>query len=243
MTSTIIEVSHLTQKYGRHIIFEDFSLNLPEGNIIGLLGPNGAGKTTLMKILTGILRPATGEVKILGASMCHAKSRRHVLAHLSFLPQAFSADPMLTVSQFIEYNLWMRTFPKKETPEAIRAAIDSVGLNEQAHSKLRTLSGGMRQRAGIAAAIAGHPDLIILDEPTAGLDPQQRAQFRQVLATLDTTVLLSTHLVEDIESVATHLVVLAQGRAVHNGSPDVLVRDGDRSVQGLEQQYINLLQG
>ncbi|MFP7696941.1 ABC transporter ATP-binding protein [Trueperella sp. LYQ143] len=241
MSTTAINLCNFTQGYGKHTIFNELSLQIPSGGVIGLLGPNGAGKTTLLKSITGILKPKAGTVTIMGRAMSNAHERRLALQDLSFLPQDFSADPALTVRQFVEYNLWMRTFPKKQIADAAAHAIERVDLTKDANKKIRALSGGMRQRTGIAAAIAGTPQLIILDEPTAGLDPEQRAHFRQLLSQLNSTILLSTHLVEDVESAAQHLVVLSEGRVVHNGSSEVLVQDGDRSVRGLEQRYIELL--
>ncbi|MDD7385317.1 MAG: ATP-binding cassette domain-containing protein [Actinomycetaceae bacterium] len=241
MNHNAIEVEGLSQRYGKNVVLDGLSFSIPRGGVSGLLGPNGAGKTTLLHTLTGILQPAAGSIRMMGQPMEGRGARRKVLANLSFLPQDFSADPWLTVQEFVEYNLWMRTFPKDQTVDAATQAIERVGLTGDAKKKIKELSGGMRQRAGIAAAIAGEPRIIILDEPTAGLDPEQRSQFRDILRQLDSTVLLSTHLIEDVESVATHLLVLSDGRIVHDGSPDVLVRNGDRSVQALEQQYIALL--
>lgn len=238
---TVINATGLTQKYGKQTVFSNLDIQIPSGKVTGLLGPNGAGKTTLLKTVTGILPAIAGEVAILGYRMSDRRSRRAALTHTSFLPQNFSADPALTIREFVEYNLWMRTFPKALTEQAAQVAIERVNLTDVSHKKLRTLSGGMRQRAGIAAAIAGEPELIILDEPTAGLDPAQRLEFRQLLSHLPSTILLSTHLVEDIESAAEHLVVLSEGRIVYSGSSSVLVRGGDRSVQSLEQRYIELL--
>ncbi len=237
-----ITINNLSQKYGKHLVLEDLTLTFPENKVIGLLGPNGAGKTTLLKTIATILKPAAGSVQIFGKSIAEASARKEILTEISFLPQDFSADKHLTIRQFVEYNLWMRKFPRENIAKAAAEAIARVDLTEQAERKIRVLSGGMRQRAGIAAAIAGNPRLILLDEPTAGLDPAQRASFRALLAELEATIVISTHLIEDVESSANHLIVLTKGRVVHNGSPDILIQNGDRSVQALEAQYISLLE-
>ena len=242
MDTDAIVSADLSQRYGKHTVLNGLSFRVPSGKITGLLGPNGAGKTTLLKTIIGLYTPASGSVSVLGNDMGTKKTRRQAQARLSFLPQDFSADGALTVAEFVEYNLWMRTYPKEQIHDAAAAAIADVGLTDSTSQKLRTLSGGMRQRAGIAAAIAGTPGIIVLDEPTSGLDPEQRTHFRKLLAGIDSTIILSTHLIEDVESSAHHLLVLSKGTLVYDGSPAVLIEGNDRSVAALEARYIDLLQ-
>lgn len=237
----LIEIKNLKQQYGKSVIYNGLNLQIPKVNTIGLVGPNGAGKTTLLKTITGILRPTHGDVFILGHSVLDKKQRRQARSQLSFLPQGFTVDGSLTAREFVEYNLWMRAFPNGSIRAVAQEALEAVELDEHASMKLRKFSGGMKQRAGIAAAIAGEPELVILDEPTAGLDPQQRRGLRQVLRNLTSSVLLSTHLVEDVASLAEHLIVINHGQISYSGSADVLSNTDDNSIDSLEKAYIGLL--
>lgn len=238
---TGIKVSGLTQGYGNREVLKDFSLDVPDRSIVALAGPNGAGKTTLMRTIATLLKPKAGSIVVLGHDIAAKQGRNELRRNLGYLPQDFTADNKLTVKEYVEYSLWMRGFSKIKIEAASEVAIDRVGLSQTKHVKLRELSGGMRQRAGIAAATAGDPDLLILDEPTSGLDPEQRSQFREVLRSLDSRlVLISTHLIEDAASLADYLVVISDGNLAYAGSADIL-REGDRSIEALERIYVNLM--
>ncbi|WP_182171530.1 ABC transporter ATP-binding protein [Flaviflexus equikiangi] len=222
-----IKVSGLTQGYGRREVLKDFSLEVPDRSIVALVGPNGAGKTTLMRTIATLLKPKAGSIVVLGHDIATRQGRNFVRRNLGYLPQDFSADEKLTVEEYVEYSLWMRGLSKADIRTASQVAIGRVQLSQAKRVKLGELSGGMRQRAGIAAVTAGDPDLLILDEPTSGLDPEQRSQFREVLRAVDSRlVLISTHLIVDVASLADFLIVIAEGSLAYAGSADIL-REGD----------------
>lgn len=243
---TMIHLDLLTQRLGRHEILHDLSLELGTG-IFGLLGPNGAGKTTLIRTLATILPPTSGEVTLLGYDIRDARQRRELRQRLGYLPQQFGYDPEFTVSDFVEYIALLKEVPPAQVPEAVQQAISRVDLSAQATQRLKTLSGGMIRRVGIAQAIVNRPRLLLLDEPTVGLDPQQRIAFRALIRELghDTTVLLSTHLVEDVAAACSEVVIMNGGRFIHQSSPMMLERVGQREVAlgdtPLERGYSHVL--
>lgn len=237
-----IEVEGLVQGYGKNTVLDGLNMRLPGRGVVGLVGPNGAGKTTLIRTIATLMAPRAGTVTIGGHRADSREGIDRIRRRLGYLPQGFTADDSLTVTDFVRYCLWMRG--ADDTAEPAATAIDKVGLAGAATKRLRELSGGMRQRAGLAAAIAGDPSLIILDEPTAGLDPSQRSAFRKIMRTLgDSLVLFSTHLIEDIHSLATDLVVMGEGAIKYHGHPSVLAPTGDASIDALEAAYHRLVAG
>ncbi|MBC3186804.1 ATP-binding cassette domain-containing protein [Corynebacterium sp. zg-331] len=234
--------------YRRKNVLHGLSFDAPAQSITGLLGPNGAGKSTLLRILATIASPRSGEVRLGGLDPQQRAQRDEIRRNLGFLPQNFSVDERMTVQEFVRYCLWMREYPAARRSEATQRAVASVGLEASADTRIKELSGGMRQRAGIAATIAGSPRYIILDEPTAGLDPEQRYEFRQLLSRLrhlddPPTILLSTHLVEDVAACADHILVLEKGTIRHSGPARVLTDSGNGSIDALEHAYRKLLSG
>lgn len=224
MTSSSVELRKLTQKLGRNEILRNLDLDLESG-VYGILGPNGAGKTTLLRTLATIIRPTSGSVHLLGLTPSDSDERRTIRRSLGYLPQRFGYYPNFTVTEFVEYFALLKEVDRAEVNAAAAKAIERVDLLEHARSKLRTLSGGMLRRAGIAQAIVNDPKLLLLDEPTAGLDPRQRVVFRELVRELGrtSTVILSTHLVEDVAAACTSLVLLDQGEVVFQGTPSELV--------------------
>jgi ABC-2 type transport system ATP-binding protein len=224
---------------GRRMAVDGVDLSLTTG-VHGLLGPNGAGKTTLIRSLATVLRPAGGQLDLLGGA-----GLRDVRRKLGYLPQEFGFYKRFTVREFVEYMAWLKEMPKTEIPGAVQRAIERAGLTDRADSKLKTLSGGMVRRAGIAQAIVNDPAILLLDEPTAGLDPAQRMQFRQLLRELDDTcVVVSTHLVEDVAAACTDVVLLDEGRVVFQGATAELQAAGTDTDPGdspLERGYSALL--
>ena len=198
----------------------DLSLKAP--SLIGLLGPNGAGKSTLMKLLVAALLPTDGSILVDGQPL--TKSERALKKKLGYLPQDFGLFDELTVAQFLDYMAALKGL--RAPKAAIREVIGWVNLEEKARAKIRTLSGGQRQRVGIAQALLGDPTFLIFDEPTVGLDPEERIHFRNLFSRTaqDRLVLLSTHIIEDVQSVCDQLVVIDHGRILFTGTPEQLIQ-------------------
>jgi ABC-type multidrug transport system ATPase subunit len=207
----------------------------------GLLGPNGAGKTTLVRALATVLRPAGGTLTLLGERVTgrlDLTGLRGVRRQIGYLPQEFGFYRRFRVREFVEYLAWLKEMPAAEVPGAVQRAIERVGLTDRADHKMKTLSGGMRRRVGIAQAIVNDPQILLLDEPTAGLDPDQRLQFRALLRDLaaDTCVLVATHLVEDVAAACTDVMLMDEGRLVFQGTPaDLAAAAGDGDGEGDSQ--------
>ncbi|MBB4904545.1 ABC transporter ATP-binding protein [Actinophytocola algeriensis] len=235
-----IHAQGLRVRAGRRMAVDGVDLSLTTG-VHGLLGPNGAGKTTLIRALATVLRPAGGELDLLGGADPRAVRRR-----LGYLPQEFGHYRRFTVREFVEYMAWLKEMPKADLPGAVQRAIERVGLTDRADDKLKTLSGGMVRRAGIAQAIVNDPAILLLDEPTAGLDPTQRMDFRRLLREFagDTCVVVSTHLVEDVAAACTDVVLLDAGKVVFQGASAELAAagtDADAGDSPMERGYSALL--
>ena len=203
----MLTVEHVTKRYGSFTALEDISLQFTAG-VYGLLAPNGAGKTTLIKMLTTLLFPTSGQILWEGEDI-HALDEEY-RGLLGYLPQEFGYYPGYTPRQFLRYVAALQCIPRKEADQRISELLELVGLSEAEHKKMRQLSGGMRQRVGIAQAMLNNPKLLILDEPTAGLDPRERVRFRNLIHSLaeNRIVILSTHIVSDIETIAGQIIML-----------------------------------
>lgn len=201
---------------------KDLTLALHAPSLIGLLGPNGAGKSTLMKLLVSALLPTSGKIQVNGCSL--VKAERSLKAQLGYLPQDFGLFDELTVVQFLDYMAALKGLHAPKT--AVREAIKAVNLEEKKRTRIRTLSGGQRQRVGIAQALLGNPPFLILDEPTVGLDPEERIHFRNLFsqAAQNRLVLLSTHIIEDVQSVCDQLIVINHGKILFTGTPTQLIQ-------------------
>ena len=220
MRLSIRNVGKLYQ--GRVRALDDFSLEVDSG-VLGLLGPNGAGKSTLMKILATLTRPTSGSVSWNGVDVAaRPDSLRKVLG---YLPQDFGVYPHLDAVEFLEYLAAVKRVPRSVARTRIPELLALVNLTDARKRPLGGYSGGMRQRIGIAQALLNDPELLIVDEPTVGLDPEERVRFRTLLSELahDRIVLLSTHIVSDLESTATRIVLIAKGRLVADGTPEALL--------------------
>jgi ABC-type multidrug transport system ATPase subunit len=232
----MITIRNLTKNYGRGgqvvTALDAIDLEIGEG-MFGLLGPNGAGKTTLMRILAGIVNPTQGHVEIAGNDMGTDRGRAEVKAMLGYLPQELGVYPDLTARQFVDY---MGILKGIEDPHSrmrrVNEVLELVGLYQAADRKLKGFSGGMKRRVGIAQALVNDPRVLIVDEPTAGLDPEERIRFRNLLVGLavDRVILLSTHIVEDIGQTCRDVAVLAKGRILFRGSPSQLTRAAEGKV-------------
>ncbi|MEV6302647.1 ABC transporter ATP-binding protein [Actinoplanes sp. NPDC051861] len=240
-----VHAEELRVRAGRHLAVDGLDLALGTG-VHGLLGPNGAGKTTLMRALATVLKPAGGRLTLLGERVDGRADLRRVRRGLGYLPQQFGFYPRFTVREFVEYMAWLKEMPKTAVPGAAQRAIERVGLADRANARMKTLSGGMLRRAGIAQAIVNDPAVLLLDEPTVGLDPEQRLDFRELLRDIgtDTCVLVSTHLVEDVAAACTDVVLMDRGRLVYQGTPDDLAAQGGEQYPGdspAERGYSALL--
>ncbi|MDY5152568.1 ABC-type multidrug transport system, ATPase component [Actinobaculum suis] len=213
-----LQASALTQRYGKSPpIFTDLSFSLRDG-VVALLGVNGAGKTTLLKTLVGILPAFSGQVTINGQQLS-AQIRAGKLADISFLPQEVTFNPKLTVVEFITYIAWMRGVPLRKISAQIGEVLDSLDIANIHHHRMGSLSGGQVRRCGLASAIIGTPQVLILDEPTAGLDPEQRVAIRTLISQhLAPLTILSTHLLEDVVRVADRVLVLDAGSIIFDGN-------------------------
>jgi ABC-type multidrug transport system ATPase subunit len=223
-----VEASDLSRRLGRTQAVDGVTLSIGSG-VYGLLGPNGAGKTSLLRMMATVIPPSSGRLRLLGHDPGDHGPRRQIRRRLGYLPQNMGYYPRFTVVEFVEYFALLKEMPPALVPRAVAAAVERVGLGEKAKAKLRTLSGGMLRRAGIAQAIVNEPQLLLLDEPTAGLDPEQRVTFRALLRELgrDATVVVSTHLVEDVGAACNEVGLMNQGRIVFSGPPDELIRRGE----------------
>jgi len=219
-----IENLNKTYKGGIHAL-RDVNLNIGE-NMFGLLGANGAGKTTLMRILAGLLHPSTGRVEVLGYDLSTGHGKQAAKNHLGYLPQGFGLYPTLTGYEFLDYVAILKGITQRaQRQREVESALEKVRLVEVAQRRLKTYSGGMKQRIGIAQAIIGNPKLLIVDEPTVGLDPEERVHLRNLLSDMaqDRTIMLSTHIVEDISHSCNDLAVIRAGQVVFRGSPRELI--------------------
>lgn len=246
MTVTV-QIERLCQRFGRTTVIEGLDLEIGTG-VFGLLGPNGAGKTTLLRTLATVIAPASGRLRLLGLDPADPAQRRALRRRLGYLPQAMGYYPNFTVFEFVEYIALLKEVPARDVRRAVARAIERVGLGDRATAKLKTLSGGQLRRVGIAQAIVNDPALLLLDEPTAGLDPEQRVEFRALLREVGErgTVIVSTHLVEDVGTACTEVGLLHRGRLVFRGTPGQLAAVGEAAGAGdtpLERGYSAVLAG
>ena len=201
---------------------KDLTLDLRAPSLIGLLGPNGAGKSTLMKLLVASLLPTEGSILVDGVPL--EKAERQLKERLGYLPQDFGLFDELTVTEFLDYMAALKGLRRPQA--AIREVIRAVNLEEKAKAGIRTLSGGQHQRVGIAQALLGDPPFLIFDEPTVGLDPEERIHFRNLFSRTaqERLVLLSTHIIEDVQSVCDQIVVIHHGQIRFTGTPEQLIQ-------------------
>ena len=228
-----IQDLNLIYKNGNHAV-KDINLEIGEG-MFGLLGPNGAGKSTLMKVLVAMMKPSSGRVLINGEDI--QKKRKELRTYLGYLPQDFRFFSRLRTWEFLDYAGSLAGIKnRRERIEVVDALLDKVGLLEARDRMANKLSGGMKRRLGIAQALIGNPKLIVVDEPTTGLDPDERIRFRNILSDLsqnEVIIILSTHIVGDISSTCQNMALLNKGEMVFSGSPDLLVSESKGHVFNL----------
>ena len=224
-----LRIENLTKQYGTNLAVNNLSLTLTTG-VYGLLGANGAGKTTLMRLLCDILEPTSGQIAYDGQSIWESGDRyRNVLG---YLPQDFGYYPDFTAFKFLMYMSAIKGLSRGFAKERSLELLEEVGLLQVKDKKIKTFSGGMKQRLGIAQAMLNDPKVLILDEPTAGLDPKERVRFRNLISTFSQNkiVLLSTHIVSDVEYIAGDILVMKKGQLLHQGKPHEIIHTIDGKV-------------
>jgi len=240
-----VQVSGLTRRFGRAVAVAGVELEIGVG-VFGLLGPNGAGKTSLLRMMATAVPPSSGTLRLLDRDPLVHGQRREIRRRIGYLPQTPGYYPGFTVTEFVEYFALLKEMPAGRVHDAVATAVERVGLADRARARLRTLSGGMLRRAAIAQAIVNEPELLLLDEPTAGLDPEQRVAFRALLRELGqrATVVVSTHLVEDVGAACGQVALMDKGRIIFHGTPGELIARGaghDTGDAPLERGYTAVL--
>lgn len=221
----MIEARALTKRYGAHLALDDVSFNAAPGEILGLLGPNGAGKTTTMRILTGYMPPSSGTASVAGFDVLD--DSMDVRRRVGYMPERVPIYPDMTVHGYVMF--WARLRGVRKAKARVDEALERVRLTERRHSLLRNLSKGLVQRVGLAQALVHDPAVVILDEPTIGIDPQQVIEVREYVRQLgrDHTVLFSTHILSEAEQVCDRVIIINRGRLVAQGKPEALRRQLD----------------
>lgn len=227
-----VQIFQVSKNFGKFRALDEISLSIPEG-MFGLLGPNGAGKTTLMRIITTLIPLSSGQVLVDGVDVM--KEPQCVRKSLGYIPQDFGFYKSLRAWEILDYIGAMKNIPIRQRKNQVEAALEAVNLTQEAARRVGTFSGGMKQRLGIAQALLGDPDLIVVDEPTAGLDPEERVRFRNLFSALaeKRTVVLSTHIVADIEASCAELAVLDHGKLIFYGQPEQIIHNAHGRVWNL----------
>ncbi|GAA0253734.1 ATP-binding cassette domain-containing protein [Cryptosporangium japonicum] len=231
MTDTVV-LTGITKRYGRRTALDRLDLTLGAG-VTGILGPNGAGKTTLLRCLATTLAPDSGTIRALGLDPADRADRTELRRRLGYLPQDPGCYPHFTAFDLVDYVAILKDLTDRaERHREVRRVLADVGLTDRATTRVRKLSGGMRQRLALAQALLADPDLLILDEPTVGLDPEQRMRFRRLVSRVgeDRTVVLSTHQTEDVAALCERVVVVSGGRVVFDGTPFALAAAAEGHV-------------
>lgn len=218
----MIEVKNLVKKYGNHLAIDNLSFKIEKGKIYGFLGPNGAGKSTTMNIMTGYLGATRGEVLINGHDIL--KEPKEAKKHIGYLPELPPLYMEMTVLEYLDFAAELKGIPREKRKSSVEEVVGLVKLADVRDRLIRNLSKGYRQRAGLAQAILGFPDIIILDEPTVGLDPKQIIEIRELIRKLakDHTVILSSHILAEVKEVCDYIMIIAKGRLVASDTPDNL---------------------
>ena len=228
----MIEVRHLTKRYGAHLAVDDLSFTVESGKIYGLLGPNGAGKSTTMNIITGCLAASEGEVIVNGHDIFEEPvAAKKCVGYLPEIPPVYTD---MTVDEYLRFIAEAKDVPAKARKAQLEEIVESTGLTDVRGRLINNLSKGYRQRVGIAQALVGNPEIVILDEPTVGLDPKQIIEIRDLIRTLGQkhTVILSSHILSEVSAVCDSVMIIAHGKLVANGTPEELTRlfAGDQEI-------------
>ena len=222
----MIEIQHLSKRFGTLLAVDDITFTVKRGEVLGFLGPNGAGKSTTMKMVTGFLTPTSGTVRICGHDIDSAplEAKRS----LGYLPEGAPAYPDMTPAGFLDFVADIRGLAGAAKAERIAKVVDLVHLEGVLHQRIETLSKGFKRRVGLAQAILHDPEVLVLDEPTDGLDPNQKHEVRTLIREMakDKAIVLSTHILEEVEAVCTRAMIIARGRILFDGSPADLQMEG-----------------
>ena len=239
-----LELKNITKKYSKKTALSDVNLNLKNG-VYALLGPNGAGKTTLINIITGLLMPTSGTVLFNGTAI--GKNMQEYISKIGYLPQYPKFYKNFRADEFLRYMAVMKGIEKKGIDSLVSELIEKVNLTNDSHRYIGQYSGGMRQRLGIAQALLNNPEILILDEPTAGLDPKERIRFRNLISQLSENriVILATHIVSDVESIAKEVILLKNGEVLQIETPMNLISQMEGKVHLVQcipeklEEYMN----
>lgn len=240
----MIDVERLNRRYGSLHAVKDVSFSIGQGEIIGLLGPNGAGKTTIMKMMCGFLEPSSGKVSINGADI--REQTKLAQSNIGYLPENLPVYPEMTVVAYLEYAAGLKGIAEDKIPAEIRRAIDETDLREKAFSKISDLSRGLKQRVGVAQSLLGSPKVLVLDEPTNGLDPTQTLHMRDLIRRLakNATVILSTHILSEVEAVCDRVLMVHRGELVLDSRFEDLKSIGDLVIRtNADVSYLENLVG
>ncbi len=218
----MIEIRGLTKRFGMLQAVDGVSFSVERGEVLGFLGPNGAGKSTTMKMVTGFLPPTAGEIKVCGHDVATAPLA--VKENIGYLPEGAPAYPEMTAAGFLNFIAEIRGFSGGEKRQRVQAAVAKVHLQGVLHQAIDTLSKGFKRRVALAQAILHDPDVLILDEPTDGLDPNQKHEVRALIRAMakEKAIVLSTHILEEVEAVCTRVIIINRGKIVFDGTPDEL---------------------
>ena len=221
--SVLIEVDKLTKSFGPFIAVDNISFSLKRGEVQGFLGPNGAGKTTTMRMITGFLSPTKGSIKVCDNDV--AKYPLEIKEKIGYVPEGAPLYGEMTVLNFLKFIADVRKIPKTKKDDAIDSAIKKLGLELVLFQQLETLSKGYKRRVGLSQAILHDPDVLILDEPTDGLDPNQKHEVRKLIKEMASTkaIIISTHILEEVDAVCTRAMIIAKGRMIIDKSPKELL--------------------
>ena len=244
----MIEASHLTRQYGRTTAVSNVSFSIGRNEVVGLLGPNGAGKTTIMRMLSGYLEPTTGRVRVNGEDL--GQNAYDLQRQLGYLPENLPVYPDMIVADYLDYVAAIKGIARRERIKAVKEALHATQMLERALDPIANLSRGMKQRVGVAQAILGKPRLLILDEPTNGLDPRQTEQMRELITQLArrATIILSTHIMQEVEAVCERVLILKNGQlavdrklAELNVCGELLLRT-DTAIRNLDDLLLRMPQ-
>lgn len=227
----MLKVEKLTKKYGKHTVVDSLDFTGEKGEILGLLGPNGAGKSTTMNMLTGYIAPTSGSIMLDGKDLTIPKNRKKVL--IGYMPEVPPLYNDMTVKEFMNFDAELKGVKRRDRRTTVDKIMEECGITDVKDRLIKNLSKGYRQRVGFASAITGDPEVIILDEPTAGLDPRQIVNMRELILSLkqDHLVILSSHILSEVEEVCDHVLIISKGRLVLSDNTEHLLEEHDESLE------------